>query len=165
MIGYETFLMSPDATYYDYNTGENFPLNFAELCRVSRDETMNLLTPQVIKKHPLSIATVAEYWTPHQVQHVEVAAYAAVTGFEEHDSKKLAVVGSLIAAPWARGWGVGFSTAEALIHLASAEQAVHEHEHHGFIAKCNEHGKKLTQKLGFEEHELVGGKTVMLKLL
>lgn len=157
-------LLPHTATYYDHGADDYVPLDYTAICEQSQAENMQPLTPLAISEHPFGMATVAEWWSAHGVQHTDVAAYTGITGFEQYNGKKYAILGAMVALPWARGKGIGFTTANAVHELASSDAATTAHGHVGLLARCNPHSQKLTEKLGFTQVSSVLGKAIMVKL-
>ncbi len=158
-------LVPHDTIYYEPSGDAFLELDFEEICELSSQEDMKALDPITIKNHPIGMAMVSEFMSPHWVFHCDVMSYAGVTGFEKYDGKNLAVVGGIITLPQFRNQGVGTKTVAGLLNAASTPEMVAKYGHKGFIAKCNADSKLLTEKLGFTEvgHKL--GKLVMVKML
>jgi hypothetical protein len=152
-------LIAPDSQYY-----EACQLDFESLFKTSVAEDMKPLDATAMQKHPFSMAMVGIYWTPHHVQKVDVLSYAGVTGFEEYRDKKLAVVGSFITPPPFRHAGHSLGTVDQLLEIASTPEAIIEHGHAGFMARCNTSSERLTKKLGFSEAGRELGKVVMVRM-
>lgn len=157
-------LVSHNATYYDPEWDTNIGLNFEEICMQSWFEDMNTLGPGTIERHPLGMAMINKFVSGHGVVHNDVVSYAGVTGFEEYNGENLAVIGGIITLPTYRNKGLGTKTVEGLLSTASTPEMVAEHEHLGFIARCNKDSKLLTDKLGFTCIGEELGKFVMIKI-
>ena len=158
-------LMPHDSTYYEPSGDAFLDLDFEEICMQSSHEDMKTLDPDIIKNHPLGMAMVKQFISPHYVAHYDVVSYAGITSFEHHDGHDLAVVGGIITLPMFRNKGFGVETVAGLLSVASTPAMVEKYGHKGFMARCNANSKLLTEKLGFTEVGEQLGKLVMVKLL
>ena len=68
-----------------------------------------------------------------------------------------------ITIPQARGIGLAHQTLTSLIEVASAEAAVTEHEHSGFMATSNPQAEGLFKDLGFVPAGQSGDKQMFVK--
>lgn len=149
---------------HDWAGHNDVPLSFHGLCEASSTEAMNQLTQQDIRNHAYGMAMVRSFVSGHGVPHRDVVSYAGVTGFEEFNGSKLAVIGGILTLPDERGKGHSTTTISALCEVVSGFEAVGQHGHQGLLAKCNQHSHSLTQKLGFSEQGKALGKTIMVKM-
>lgn len=127
------------------------PLSFTKICAASAEGNMKPLDQDKINQHLYGMAMEGGFLSGHGVWHSDVISYAAVTGFEEHDGKKLAEIGGVVTLPGERGLGYSTATVSKVLELASSDGAVAEHGHKGFLAKCNSNSIGLfVAKFGFE---------------
>ncbi|MGB4758530.1 MAG: GNAT family N-acetyltransferase [Candidatus Saccharimonadales bacterium] len=161
---HNNYILKPhDYTYYDYGADEYVPLDFTNLCAASGQENMLPLSPEGIAGHALGRALVESFWSPHNVQHIDVIGYAGATGFRDFKDEKHMVIGGVITLPEYQNKGLGSLTIMDLLDAASTPDALAQFRHAGFIARCNPASTALLGKLGFEQAGEEGGKTLMVK--
>jgi len=154
---YDKYDLVPVATKYGGSPAygasparEGYPPDFSNLFAASLLEDVAPLDEASIMAHPLGLMTVGTYWSARGNRHSHVLSHAAVTGFEEYECSKLAVIGGVLTLPEARGEGHAFRTLKSLLQHMSIGRVKAEHEHLGFMAVCNAPALELfTTKLGF----------------
>lgn len=161
---YEEIDYLPSDHWYTEYTGHHVPLKFLKICRLSQSEDMEPLTLEKIRHNLLGIAAVGTNQTRGGEMNM-VLSYAALNGLEETGLGKLAVVGSVITLPSARGAGFAATTVKDLLAAASTPAAVELLGHTGFIANCNPSAEGLFAKLGFTPCGHSENKQTMVKAI
>lgn len=142
---------------------EYSPVNLGPLCRASQKADMLPLSPKDILAHPLGVVAVGTYSTRGHFELADALSYAGITGFSEIDGDKMAVIGGVITKPSARQLGLAYHTIKEVLTVGSMPATIMNHDHQGYMARCNNASIGIFQELGFDAVDSEGGRTIMAK--
>lgn len=161
--------MHPSTRYYDEHTEQYKQLNLSRLCKASqlqaKEDRMKPIDRATMLERPLGLVAVGIVSMPRGFEMHHPLAYASVSGTTDYEGSKLAVMSSVIVRHCARGIGLGFYTVESVLEVAGSDEAIAEHGHEGYIARCNDVSKGLFVKHGFEQRTEEQGKYIMVREL